>query len=343
VVRSEYVSAAAADVAPSDSDLSAVIVAASQGGDRRFRALRRFARSVRRRKVAILWISLGMGIAVAAILALSAVAFTLEYAVSRVVNLAHGEILTIGAYSAYVAENSFHQSLYVCALVATVFGALAGAALNLALIERFRNQKPLSTLIATLGASLVLQNLLLIGFGGASVSYSFLQGSLLHVGPFLWTTLTIRVIISAVIVSGLIYVLLQRTRLGKALRAVSQNRELAQVAGIPARRVVMETWAVAGAISGFAGFLYGETIGTITPSMGNGFLLLSITAAVAGGLGRPYATLGGALVLGLVISIAGTYTSSAYQLVIAFGFLVVMLLVKPNGIFVRGRAEMVRV
>ena len=290
----------------------------------------------------IFWISVGSGIAVAAILALSSVAFTLEYAVSRVVNLAHGEILTIGAYSAYVGENNFHQNLYVCALIATVFGALAAMALNFSLIERFRSQKPLSTLIATLGASLILQNVVLIGFGGASVSYTFAQGNILHVGPFLWTILTIKVMVSAVVVAALIYLLLQRTRLGKALRAISQNRELAQVSGIPARRVVMQTWAVAGAISGFAGFLYGETIGTITPTVGNGFLLLSITAAVGGGLGRPYPTLGGAVVLGLVMSIASTYTSSAYQLVIAFGFLVVMLLVKPNGLFVRGRINTVR-
>lgn len=290
----------------------------------------------------IFWISVGSGIAVAAILALSSVAFTLEYAVSRVINLAHGEILTIGAYSAYVGENNFHQNLYVCALIATVFGALASMALNFSLIERFRNQKPLATLIATLGASLILQNVVLIGFGGASVSYSFSQGSILHVGPFLWTMLTIKVMVSAVAVAGLIYVLLQKTRLGKALRAISQNRELAQVSGIPARRVVMQTWAVAGAISGFAGFLYGETIGTISPNVGNGFLLLSITAAVGGGLGRVYPTLGGAVVLGLVMSIASTYTSSAYQLVIAFGFLVVMLLVKPNGLFVRGRISTVR-
>ena len=283
-----------------------------------------------------------MGVATAAILALSSVAFTLEYAVSRVVNLAHGEVLTIGAYAAYVGENNFHLNLYVCALVATVAGSLTGLLLNFFLIEQFRSQKALVTLIATLGASLILQNLLLIGFGGASVSYTFSQGNLLHVGPFLWTTLTIEVMVSAVVVGGLIYLLLQRTRLGKALRAVSQNRELAQVSGIPARAVVMQTWAVAGAVSGFAGFLFGETIGSITPTVGNSFLLLSITAAVGGGLGRPYATIGGALLLGLIMSIAGTYTSSSYQLVIAFGFLVVMLLVKPNGVFVRGRAQTVR-
>ncbi len=292
--------------------------------------------------MSIFWISIGMGVATAAILALSSVAFTLEYAVSRVVNLAHGEVLTIGAYAAYVGENNFHLNLYVCALVATVAGSLTGLLLNFFLIEQFRSQKALVTLIATLGASLILQNLLLIGFGGASVSYTFSQGNLLHVGPFLWTTLTIEVMVSAVVVGGLIYLLLQRTRLGKALRAVSQNRELAQVSGIPARAVVMQTWAVAGAVSGFAGFLFGETIGSITPTVGNSFLLLSITAAVGGGLGRPYATIGGALLLGLIMSIAGTYTSSSYQLVIAFGFLVVMLLVKPNGVFVRGRAQTVR-
>ena len=292
--------------------------------------------------MSIFWISVGLGLATAAILALSAVAFTLEYAVSRVVNLAHGEVLTIGAYAAYVAETTYHQNIYVCALVATLAGTVGGMGLNFFLIERFRNLKSLSTLIATLGASLILQNVILIAFGGASVSYQFSQGNLLHVGPFLWTTLTIEVMVAAVAVALMIYVLLQRTRLGKALRAVSQNRELAQVSGIPARRVVMQTWAVAGAVSGFAGFLYGETIGTITPSIGNGFLLLSITAAVGGGLGRPYATLGGAVVLGLVMAVAGTYTSSAYQLVIAFAFLCAMLIIKPNGIFVRGRAQTVR-
>jgi branched-subunit amino acid ABC-type transport system permease component len=292
--------------------------------------------------MSIFWISVGLGLATAAILALSAVAFTLEYAVSRVVNLAHGEVLTIGAYTAYVAETTYHQNIYVCALLATIAGSVGGMGLNFFLIERFRNQKTLSTLIATLGASLILQNAILIAFGGASVSYQFSQGNLLHVGPFLWTTLTIEVMAAAVAVALMIYVLLQRTRLGKALRAVSQNRELAQVSGIPAHRVVMQTWAVAGAVSGFAGFLYGETIGTITPSLGNGFLLLSITAAVGGGLGRPYSTVGGAVVLGLVMAVAGTYTSSAYQLVIAFAFLCVMLIIKPNGIFVRGRAQTVR-
>jgi branched-chain amino acid transport system permease protein len=287
-------------------------------------------------------ISVGIGLATAAILALSAVAFTLEYAVSRVANFAHGELLTIGAYAAYTGQRFFHQNVLAAALVAAFAGCVAGLAMNVALIERFRGRSATTVFIATLGASLVLQNLLEIIYGSANVSYSFSQGGLHHVGPFLWTTSNIEVILSALAVAGLIYLLLQRTKFGKAVRAVSQNRELAQVSGIPARQVVMGTWALAGAIAGFAGFILADTIGTFGPQLGFSFLLLTITATVAGGIGRPYATLGGALLVGLVIQIAGTYTSSAYQLVWAFGLLVVLMLFRPNGLFVRRSATAVR-
>jgi branched-subunit amino acid ABC-type transport system permease component len=287
-------------------------------------------------------ISVGIGLATAAILALSAVAFTLEYAVSRVANFAHGELLTIGAYAAYSGQHLFHQNVVAAALIAAAAGLVAGLAMNAGLIEQFRGRSATTVFIATLGASLVLQNLLEIIYGAANVSYTFTQGGLHHIGPFLWTTSNIEVIISALAVAGLIYLLLQHTRFGKAVRAVSQDRTLAQVSGIPARRVVMGTWGLAGAISGFAGFILADTIGTFGPQLGFSFLLLTITAAVAGGVGRPYATLGGAVAVGLVIEIAGTYTSSAYQLVWAFGLLVLLMLFRPNGLFVRQSSIAVR-
>jgi branched-subunit amino acid ABC-type transport system permease component len=287
-------------------------------------------------------VTVGIGLSTAAILALSAVGFTLEYAVSRVANFAHGEFLTIGAYAAYSGQHIFHQNVAAAALIAAAAGMLAGLALNAGLIEQFRGRSAITVFIATLGAALIVENLLIIVYGAASVSYSFGQGSLHHVGPFLWTTTDLEVIFSALAVAGLIYLLLQRTRFGKAVRAVSQDRALAQVSGIPARRVIMRTWALAGAVSGFAGFVLADTIGTFGPQLGFNFLLLTITATVAGGLGRPYATLGGALIVGLVIQISGTYTSSAYQLVFAFLFLVLLMLFRPNGLFVRRSAAEVR-
>ena len=287
-------------------------------------------------------VSVGVGLSTAAILALSAVAFTLEYAVSRAANFAHGEFLTIGAYAAYSGQAIFHQNVAAAALIATVAGMLAGLALNAAVIEQFRGRSGITVLIATLGVALIVENVLIMVYGAANVSYSFAQGGLHHIGPFLWTTSDIEVIFSALAVAGLIYVLLQYTRFGKAVRAVSQDRALARVSGIPAQRVVMGTWALAGAISGFAGFVLADTIGTFGPQLGFIFLLPTITAAVAGGIGRPYATLGGAVIVGLVIQIAGTYTSSAYQLVYAFLLLVLLMLFRPNGVFVRRSSTAVR-
>jgi branched-subunit amino acid ABC-type transport system permease component len=287
-------------------------------------------------------VSVGIGLATAAILSLSAVAFTLEYAVSRVANFAHGEFLTIGAYAAYSGQTLFHQSVPAAALIAAAAGMLAALVLNAALIQQFRGRSAITIFIATLGASLILQNILVIAYGAANVSYTFAQGGLHHIGPFLWTTSNIEVIFSALAVAGLIYLLLQRTRFGKAIRAVSQDRALAQVSGIPAGRIVMQTWALAGAISGFAGFVLADTIGTFSPTLGFGFLLLTITATVAGGIGRPYATFGGALIVGLATEIAGAYTSSAYQQVYAFLLLVLLMLFRPNGVFVRRNATAVR-
>ena len=190
-------------------------------------------------------IAVGVGLSTAAILSLSAVAFTLEYAVSRIANFAHGEFLTIGAYAAYSAQAVFHRNVAAAALVAALAGMLAGLALNTALIEQFRGRSAITVLIATLGAALIVENVLIMVYGAANVTYTFSQGSLHHVGPFLWTTSDIEVIVSALAVAGLIYLLLQKTRFGKAVRAVSQDRALARISGIPARRIVMQTWALA--------------------------------------------------------------------------------------------------
>jgi branched-subunit amino acid ABC-type transport system permease component len=287
-------------------------------------------------------VSIGIGLSTAAILSLSAVAFTLEYAVSRIANFAHGEFLTIGAFAAYSGQRIFHQNVAAAAVIAAAAGAVAGLALNAGIIEQFRGRTAITVFIATLGVALIVENVLVIIYGAANVTYGFPQGNLHHVGPFLWTTSDIEVIISALAVAGLIYLLLQHTRFGKAVRAISQDRALAQVSGIPARRIIMATWALAGAIAGFAGFVLADTIGTFGPTLGFSFLLLTITATVAGGIGRPYATFGGALIVGLVIQIAGTYTSSNYELVFAFLLLVLLMLFRPNGVFVRPSAVAVR-
>ena len=274
----------------------------------------------------------GLGIVTAAILSLSAVAMTLEYAVSKVANLAHGELLTIGAYAAYEVMKATNSVVLAGAAAAAV-GGLGGIAMNIGVIERFAGRPVIVTVIATLGVSLVVQNVCTILFGGANVGYTVNQGSPRHVGPFVLTPADMIVTGSAVAVATLLYLLLQKTKFGKSLRAVSDNRELARASGISARMVVTATWGIAGLIAGFAGFILAETIGTFNASLGFNYLLITLTAAVAGGLGRPYGTLVGAVIVGLVLELAGAYSDPSYEVAFALAVLVIMILFRPNGLF----------
>lgn len=282
-------------------------------------------------------LDVGFGLVTASILALSAVAFTLEYAVSRVANLAHGELLTIGAFTAYLVQPHV-GNVVVAAVAATVAGAIAGLLTNVLFIAQFAKQPALVTLIASLGVSLAAQNVLIMIFGASSRAYTINQGAPHRYGPFQFTHAELLVILSAVVVAVALYLLLQRTKFGKALRAVAENRDLARASGIRARAVITQTWLLAGGIAGFAGFVLAENVGAFSPSFGNGFLLITITAAVAGGLGRPYGTLFGALIVGLVLELAGSYTNSSYELAFAFAILVILMLTRPNGLLARGKA-----
>lgn len=286
-------------------------------------------------------LDVGVGFVTAAILALSAVAFTLEYAVSRVANLAHGEILTIGAFAAWMVQRDT-GNVILAAASAAVIGGLVGVATNVFFIERFSTKPALVTLIASLGLSLILQNILVMIFGAATKSYKIDQGAPHHYGPFVFTRAELLVMLSAVVVAIGLYGLLQWTKFGRALRAVAENRDLARASGVPATRVITLTWMLAGVIAGFAGFVLAENVGAFSPSFGNGFLLITITATVAGGLGRPYGTLIGALLVGLALELAGSYTNSSYELAIAFAILVALMLWRPNGLLA-GRGRLVRV
>lgn len=283
-------------------------------------------------------LTLGFGLVTAAILSLSAVAFTLEYAVTNVANLAHGEILTIGAYAAFVIHQSTGNIL-IAALGASITGGIVALAMHTLLIERFVRSGigAMATLIATLGLSFVLQNVLVIFFGAANVAYTIPQGAPQQVGPFLWTPAEIEIIISALCITAALYVIITFTKFGKALRAVFQNRDLARVTGINARLVGAATWFLAGLVAGYAGFILAESVGTFNPYFGFSFFLITLTAAVAGGLGKPFSTMAGAVIVGIALEFTGGYISASYELAFAFAILAIIILVRPRGLFTNAR------
>lgn len=283
-------------------------------------------------------LTLGFGLVTAAILSLSAVAFTLEYAVTKVANLSHGEILTIGAYVAYLVQQSTGNVL-LSALGAAAAGGIIALVMHITVIDRFvrRGVGTMATFIATLGISFVIQNVLVIIFGAANVAYTIPQGAPHQVGPFLWTSIEQEIIISALGITAILYVIITYTKFGKALRAVSQNRDLARVTGINARLVSATTWLLAGIVAGYAGFILAESVGTFNPFFGFSFFLITLTAAVAGGLGKPFSTMVGAIIVGIALEFTGGYISASYELAFAFAILAIVILVRPRGLFTNAR------
>jgi branched-subunit amino acid ABC-type transport system permease component len=288
--------------------------------------------------VSVALLTLGFAVVTASILALSAVAFTLEYAVTNVANISHGEILTVGAYAAYLVHQRTGNAI-AAAVAAALAGGLVALAMYSTLIGPFIRfgATPTVVFIATLGMSFVIQNLLVIFFGAANVAYSIDPGAPQHLGPFLLTPLAEETVVSAIAITLLLYVIISRTKFGKALRAVSQNRELARVTGINATRVAAATFFLAGLIAGYAGFVLAETVGTFDPYFGFRFFLITLTAAVAGGLGRPFGTMAGAVIVGIILEFASGYISASYNLAFAFAILAVVILVRPRGLFTNAR------
>jgi branched-subunit amino acid ABC-type transport system permease component len=283
-------------------------------------------------------LTLGFALVTASILALSAVAFTLEYAVTNVANVSHGEILTVGAYAAYLVHERTGSAV-AAAMAAALAGGFVALAMHAAVIGPFIKfgATPTIVFIATLGVSFMIQNTLVIFFGASNVAYTLDPGAPRHLGPFLLTPLDLEIIASAIAITLVLYVVISRTRFGKALRAVSQNRELARVTGINATRVAAATFFLAGLIAGYAGFILAESVGSFNPYFGFSFFLITLTAAVAGGLGKAFGTMVGAVLVGFILEFAGGYVSASYNLAFAFAILAIVILVRPRGLFTNAR------
>lgn len=277
---------------------------------------------------------IGFGLVTASIVALASVAFSLQFSVTTTPNFAHGELLTVGAYGALIGQ-LFTHNLLVEIVAAMVAGATVASVMNFAILQPFlrAGAKRLTIFLVTVAIGLVIQNGILIAFGGAPAAYQLPAFRLNSVGPFLWTNLDESIMVGTVLVLLALHVLLQYTKFGKSLRAVSDNPQLARVTGINTPRVIQLTWAIDGTIAGFAGFVLAAYVGAITPTIGFSFLVVVFAASVIGGLGRPYGTLVGALLIGIGMEVSTSYIPANYKTSVAFALLILTLLVRPSGIF----------
>jgi branched-subunit amino acid ABC-type transport system permease component len=286
-----------------------------------------------------LLLALGFGLVTASILALAAVPLSLQMSVSRIPNFAHGELVTVGAYAAYgVSLHVNNVPLEVIAAAAA--GGVVGYLLNALLLQPFakRRSKVLILFILTIAASLIIQNIILLIFTGTNLAFPIQSSAPHQLGPFLLTTQDLLIIVAAIVVMLAVHVVLKYTKFGKAQRAVADNRELAGVRGINSDHIVRMTWLMDGIIAGLAGFVLGISSGTLTPTLGQSYLLVIFAATILGGIGKPYGAMAGSLVIGLAMEISALYIAPDYKEAVAFVLLALTLIFRPSGIFAAPRA-----
>ncbi len=285
--------------------------------------------------------AVGFGLVTASIIGLSAVALTLQLGVTNVPNFAHGEILTLGAFGAFVAQR-FTSNLAVDTLIGMAVAGLAALAINLCVLQSFvrRGTRPIHLLIVTAGLSLIIQNLLVFFFTSTDQSFKLPSAAQLphHIGPFIWTPIDMATMAAAIAAMVLLYAVLKYTRFGKAQRAVAGHPELARVRGVPVTSIVNLTWLVVGLLGGLAGVAVATTSGTISPTSGSSYLLITFAAVVLGGVGKPQGALIAAIVIGLAMEVSAEYIDAAYKEIIAVGILILAILFRPAGLFTTARA-----
>jgi Branched-chain amino acid ABC-type transport system, permease components len=284
------------------------------------------------------------GIILGSTLALGAIGLTLTYNILRFANFAHGEFLTFGAYFALVFASLFAGSAalppftfgWSFLLSIVVAGALtSGLALLLdwLLFRLLRKSNVAVTLvIASFGASLMLRNVVVFIWGSQPEYYSRNIAIAREILPGVRLTADeIFVVVLTALLMAALHFFLTRTRLGKAMRAVSDNPALASVTGINVHGVIRWTWVVGGSLAAVAGGLFGLTV-QISPEMGFNLILPMFAAAILGGVGSIYGAVLGGLIIGLAESMSVPIIGAAYKPAVGFLLMFLILLVYPKGI-----------
>lgn len=273
------------------------------------------------------------GIRFGLIIAITAIGLSLIFGTTGLTNFAHGELVTIGAFAAYVVNVQFGVPLAVAALVAVGVGVLVGAANDLVVWRPLRRRRSglIAMLVVSIGLGLVLRYLLLLVAGGDRQSYDAAAQSAVDFGPVSVTPRDLIAMALCLVVLLAVAVMLQTTKIGKAMRAVADNRDLAASSGIDVNRVILFVWMLGGGLAGFGGVIYGWTI-NLRYDMGFTLLLLMFAGVTLGGLGTAYGALLGSLIIGVVVQMSTLVIPDDIKTVAGLLLLILILIVRPSGL-----------
>jgi branched-chain amino acid transport system permease protein len=271
--------------------------------------------------------------------ALFALGFTLVFGVLAVINLAHGALFMVGSYSALALVTRLNAPLWLAMLGAMLVSGTLGLLVDVLILKplRLRNAPHLIPMIATIGVGIMLTTTAQGLFGAEIMRFpeETLPAGEFVVGSVHVRALEIAIVAIAFALMAVMFTILKRTQLGRALRAISESPKAAWLLGIPVERLFHTTSFVAAALGGVAGVLIGLDFNAITPQMGQPMLHKGIAVIILGGMGDIRGALIGGLFLGFAEVISKAYLSSQMGDAVAFGLLFLILLVRPSGLFGR--------
>ena len=273
------------------------------------------------------------GLSLGSIYALIALGYTMVYGIAKMLNFAHGDIIMIGAYAGIIAVGQMNLPPLAAVLISILICALLGVLIEFLAYKPLRQAPPLSVLITAIGVSYFLQNLALILFGSQQKAYPTLaEMSHYTIGGVTVDGISILTLLVTAVIMVVLTFFINKTRLGKAMRAVSEDKAAASLMGISVNGTITLTFAIGSALAAVASIFYGMSYVYIKPTTGAMPGIKAFTAAVFGGIGSvPGAMLGGIL-LGVIEQLSKTYISTLWSDAIVFGVLVLVLVVKPTGL-----------
>lgn len=272
------------------------------------------------------------GIVLGSIIALGAIGLSLLYGILRFAHFAHGDVMTVGAYLALAGVAGLGLPMWAAFGLALAGGIALAVLIDQALYRRLRRTAPVILLIASVGVALILRSLVQFIWGPDTQVFSQELEMPLRIAGIRLKPSQLNIVVGTIVLVVLLHLFLQRTRMGKAMRAMADNPDLARVVGIDTERVVVATWIIGAAFAVSAGIFLGVDT-RLQPTMGWHVLLPIFAATILGGIGKPYGAIVGGMVVGIASELSTAAFPSVYKPAVAFALMVAMLIVRPTGLF----------
>ena len=282
------------------------------------------------------------GLILGSVYALIALGYTMVYGIIKLINFAHGDLYMMGAFIGYYLINNFQLNFFVALILTMILTACLGVLIEFLAYRPLRNSTKIAALITAIGVSFFLEYGMVYLFGANTRAFpQALETVKYNLGPISVTNVQLTILGVSIFLMVALQFIVQKTKMGKAMRAVSVDSDAAQLMGINVNSTISFTFALGSALAGAAGVLIGLYYNSIEPLMGMAPGIKAFVAAVLGGIGIiPGAALGG-FIIGLLETLAITIGLSSYRDAVVYGILIVILLVRPAGILGKNVKEKV--